>query len=805
MTALLADLRYALRALRKTPAFTIIALLMLALGIGANTAIFSVLSAVLLEPLPFHEPGRLVMVWETDTANGTTREAASVPDYFDFRARNHVFVEMAGISAIQVNLTRQDGEPERASAASVSSELFGLLGVQPILGRAFRPEEARPGGSGVVILSESFWRRVYDGNPAAIGRLLTLEGREYTIVGVMPAQFAVPFEDTRLWIPAQLSPTSSSRGRHGLVVMARLKSGATLDQARSDMTAVAQQLEREYREDNQGRGVNLVPLEEDAVGDVRPALLVLVGSVAVVLMIACANIANLLLARGLGRQKEVAIRTALGATSPRLVRQFMAEGLVLAFGAAAMGIGLAYVGLDALIALVPQDIPRLSEASLDLRVLSFTAILAIATGLLFTAFPAAQALRRNLQGSLNEIGRVSAAVGRQRVRHALVVGELALSVALAIGATLLFRSYVRLQQVDPGFTPDHVLKVELQLPGSRYPQRFAEFPKWPEVSQFYDRLLERLHGLPGVTAAALAANHPLEAGFTTRVLIQGRAPQTSGAPEEIRVRPISPDYLKVVGLKLVRGRGFTEADRVGQPSVALINESAARRYFPSEDPLGKDISVFGAARTIVGVIGNERFRGLGEEAPPALYPPFGQMMFGAASVLVRTTSDPLALVRTVREQVWAIDRDLAVFEVASLDSLLSRSLAQPRFNALLIGIFGALALVLAVAGVYGLMAYVVSQRTHEIGLRIALGATRGDVLRLVMREALVLGVAGVVLGMALATGLRGSLHTLLFGITPNDPASFLAVPGVLLAVALVASLGPARRAMRVDPMTTLRN
>lgn len=427
MTALLTDLRYALRALRKTPAFTIIALLMLALGIGANTAIFSVLSAVLLEPLPFYDPDRLVMVWETDAANGTTHEGASVPDYVDFRARNHVFVEMAGISAIQVNLTRQDGEPERASAASVSSELFGLLGVEPILGRAFRPDEARAGGSGVVILSESFWRRVYGGNPAAIGRLLTLEGRDYTIVGVMPARFAVPFEDTRLWIPAQVSPTTSSRGRHGLVVMARL-----------------------------------------------------------------------------------------------------------------------------------------------------TATLAIMTGLLFTVFPAVQALRQDLQGSLNEIGRVSAAVGRQRVRHALVVAELALSVALAIGATLLLRSYVRLQQVDPGFTPDHVLKVELQLPGSRYPQRFADFPKWPEVSQFYDWLLERLHGLPGVTAVALAANHPLEAGFTTRVLVQGRAPHTSGAPEEIRVRPISPDYLKAIGLKLVRGRGFTDADRARRamrvdPAVALRN------------------------------------------------------------------------------------------------------------------------------------------------------------------------------------------------------------------------------------------
>ncbi|MBI4477215.1 MAG: ABC transporter permease, partial [Acidobacteria bacterium] len=725
--------------------------------------------------------------------------------YFDFRERNRVFAGMAGLSAIQVNLTRRDGDPERIAAASVTSELIGLLGVQPLLGRGFRPEESRPGGAAAAVLSEGLWRRLYGADPGVLGRTMTLEGRSYQVIGVMPASFTVPFEETQLWIPAQVSPTSSSRGRHGFVVLARLRPGVTLQQAQQDMTSVAQQLEREYPGDNKGRGVNLVPITEDAVGDVRPALLVLFGSVALVLMIACANIANLMLARGLGRQKEVAIRTALGASSSRLVRQFLVEGLVLAAVAALVGAALAASSLNVLVSLVPQDIRRLHSVTLDSRVLVFTASLAIMTGVFFTVLPAAQTLRRNLQGHLNETGRVAASRGRQRVRSALVAGELALSVALVIGATLLLRSYIHLQQVDPGFNPAHVLKAELQLPASRYPQRFADFPNWPEVSRFYDRLLERLHALPGAQGAALAANHPLEAGFTTRVLVQGRPPETTGAPEEIRVRPISADYLKVAGVKLIRGRGLADTDRVGQPLVAMINEAAARRYFPGEDPIGKDISIFGPQpRTIIGIIANERFQGLGEETPPAIYPPFAQVMFGAASVLVRTTGDPMRLVRTVQEQVWAIDRDLAVFEVASLDSLVSKSLAQPRFNSLLIGVFGALALVLSVAGVYGLMSYVVSQRVHEIGLRMALGANRADVLRLVLTEALVLGTGGIVAGTALAAALRGSLHTLLYGITPGDPVTFVGVPLLLLAVALGASLGPAVRATRVDPMVALR-
>ena len=801
----MSDLRYAARALARAPGFTVVALLTLGLGIGANAAIFSVVHGVLLRPLPYADPERIVLVAENDRLRQTEREGVSLPDFLDLRERSASFEHLAAIRGASVDLSRPGADPERVPGAAVTHELFPLLGVRPLLGRAFTAAEDRPGSERVVLLGEELWRRRFGGAPDVLGRPLVLDGTPHTIVGVLPADLALPDADTELWRPLAPAAEGAFRGVHDLSVLGKLRPGTALAAARAEAAAVARQLEKEYPDDNLGRGIVLLPLREALFGRVRPALVVLMAAVGLVLLVACVNVANLLLARGADRGREVAIRAALGAGSFRLGRQFAAEALLLAGLAGACGLLLAWLALGPLLALAPQDVPRLAEVRLDGRVLAFTAGVALLTALVFGLAPLAQSFGRDLQTALKSGGRTASADGRTRwLRDLLVVGEVALSTVLVVAAALLLQSLWRLQRVDPGFAPESVLKFELELPAGRYPQSFANYPDWPEVMAFNAALEERLAALPAARAVGLANSHPLDAGWTTRFTVVGRPEVAEGEQEEIRVRAASRGYFRAAGLTLLRGRGFLPSDRVGAPLVAVLNAAAVRRYFPGEDPLGREVRIFGQPRRIVGVVEDERFMGLAAEAAPALYPPLAQFPSPALSVLVRTEGDPLAAAGAARQVVRELDRDLAVFAAATMEEELSRSLAQPRFSGSLLAAFAVLALTLAMIGVYGLLAYAVARRRQEIGVRMALGASAGQVLRLVVGRGLVLTLAGAALGLLGARAAGRLLAGLLYAVPANDPATFVAVPLLLAAAALLASWVPARRAARVDPAVALR-
>ncbi|HEX2095285.1 MAG TPA: ABC transporter permease [Longimicrobiaceae bacterium] len=805
MDTLFHDLRYALRTLLKSPGFTVVAVLTLALGIGANTAIFSVLNGVLLKPLAYHDPDRLVMVWEHDRISGTEREAASIPDYYDFRARSRSFAEMAAFEEREASMVGADGEPLRLSLGAMSHQVFPLLGVRPVVGRAFGEAEDRPGAPTTVVLGERLWRQRFGGAPDVVGRVVRLDGVPHTVIGVVPSGVSLPREDTDAWVPLQFGPTSTPRYRHNVNVVARLRPGATLESAQREMTALAAQLEAEHPNDNYGRGVTVEPLPEVVLGEVRPALLVLVGAVALVLLIACANVANLLLVRGTARVREVAVRTALGATAPRLARQFLTETLLLTGLGAAVGVLFAFWGLAALVGLAPGDVPRLEEVRIDGWVLALTLVVAVATGTLFGLVPTLQARRLDLQGTLREEGgTVSGGSAKARLRAGLVVAEVALSVLLVTGAGLLLRSFWKLREVDPGFRTENILRADFALPASRYPQSFDNYPRWSEVVSFQRELLERVQALPQVRSAALANQHPLSPGFTNSFVIEGREDEAA-EQAEIPTRAVSPGYFETVGVPLLRGRALSGRDHVDAPAVVVINQEAARRYFPGENPVGKRISFWGTKREIVGVVGNERFHGLTEEMPPAAYPPLGQTPMGTATLLVRTTGDPEALAPAVAGIVRGIDPELALSDVETLEQTLARSIAQPRFTTVLLGTFASLALLLALVGVHGVLSYTVAQRTREIGVRIALGASRREVVRMVVGQGAAAVLPGLLLGLAASLAGARVLSRLLFGIAPTDPLTFLSVAGLVTAAALLASYLPALRAARMDPMVALRS
>ncbi|HEX5759972.1 MAG TPA: ABC transporter permease [Thermoanaerobaculia bacterium] len=800
------DLRNALRTLAKSPGFTLVALLTLALGIGANAAIFSVVQGVLLRPLPYTDAERIVAVAENDRLRQTEREGVSLPDYLDLRERSGSFTHLAALRGAAVDLARPGAESERIAGAAVTHELFPLLGVRPLLGRTFTAAEDRPGSERVVVLGEELWRQRFAAAPGVLGRALVLDGAPHTIVGVVPAAVAVPSAETELWRPLAPDAATAIRGVHDLRVLGKLRPGTSLAAARAETAAIARRLEQEYPDDNLGRGIVLEPLREALFGRVRPALLVLMGAVGLVLLIACVNVANLLLARAADRGREVAIRAALGAGRWRLARQFLAEALLLAALAGAGGLLLAWLALGPLLALAPQDVPRLAEVRLDARVLAFTAAAALATALVFGLVPLLQSFGRDLQAALKSGGAATASTGgRARwLRDVLVVAEVAVSTVLVVAAGLLLQSLVRLQRVDPGFAPESVLKFELELPAARYPQSFATYPDWPEIAAFSAGLEERLAVLPGASAVGLANSHPLDAGWTTRFTVVGRPEVAEGEQEEIRIRAVSRDYFRAAGLALRRGRGFLAADRPGTPLVAVLNEAAVRRYFPGEDPLGREVRIFGTPRRIVGVVEDERFMGLAAEAAPALYPPLAQFPSPALAVLLRTAGDPLALAGAARAAVRDLDRQLAVFAAGTLEAELARSLAQPRFNGSLLAAFAALALVLAMVGVYGLLAYAVARRRQEIGVRMALGAGAGQVVRLVVGRGLALTLLGAALGLLGARAAGRLLAGLLYAVPADDPATFAAVPLLLAAAAVLASWVPARRAARVSPTVALR-
>ena len=821
---LLQDLRLAVRLLVRAPGFTLAAVVTLMLGIGMTTAIFSAVDAVLLRPIPFPEPERLVMLWETDRDSGTSHEPGSWPDFVDFQQRSRHLERLGGMIADEATLTPDRGEPVRVAGVFVTHELLPMLGVTPIVGRSITGEDDRLGGPAVALISERLWEQMFARDASALGRSIRLDDRPHTIVGVVPggADFGIlqilsaadysrgfadrdPRTTVDVWLPLQADPAELVRDTHPLLMVGSLRSGATVAAAQEELSAIAADLERTHRS-NEARGVRVELMSDVVFGPSRPALIVLIGAVSVVLLLACVNVANLLLVRGTRRRREVAIRSALGAGPGRLTRQFVTENLLLTLFSAAVGVLVAFGALRALIAFAPATVPRLASAGIDARVLSVALAISIVVGLVFGLLPVAQARRSDLQGALNAEDARGATDGRQArvVRSALVVAQVALAVVLVAGAGLLIRSFWHLQQVDPGFDPDGVLKVEFQLPSSRYPFDFKEWPDIKAIHRFNDALLARVSALPGVEAAALAGSHPLSAGFTNSFVIVGREEESKGFPE-LSMRAVTPGYFSAVRLRLSKGRLLATRDGTKSEPVVLVNEAAATRFFSDDDPLGQQIAFWGVRWTIVGVVANERFHGLTNDVPIAAYMPLAQAPSrGGQSLLVRTAGDPGALAGAVRGAIREIDPALAVYGVEPLTATLADSFGTRRFVMLLLMLFAALAMLLAAVGVHGVLSYTVSQRTREIGVRMAMGASPRSVVRLVLGEGAKLIVLGLGTGLVLGVAFTRALGGLLYGVTSTDPLTFLAVGVLLAVVAGVSSYIPARRAMRVDPIVALR-
>jgi putative ABC transport system permease protein len=800
------DLRYGLRMLLKNPGFTIVAVIALALGIGANSAIFSVVNTVLLSPLPYKEPERLVMVWEDRSARGFPRDTPAAANYIDWRDQNQVFESMAAIANESFNLTGV-GEPERIEGRRVSASLFPLLGVEPQLGRAFLPEEDKPGGGRVVLMSHGLWQRRFGSDMNITGKLLTLNGESYTVIGVMPSHFQFPTREDELWVPiAFTSEEAASRGRHYLEVIARLKQGVTLEQAQAEMKAIAARLEQQYPNQNTDLSVAVTPLHEHVSGEIKPALLVLLGAVGFVLLIACANVANLLLARAAVRQKEIAVRIALGASRMRLIRQFLTESILLAALGGLVGLLLSLWGVNLLKAFIPDNISQVQAITIDTRVLIFTLLVSLLTGLVFGLAPATQASNFNLNETLKEGGRDSAAGSRgNRIRSLLVIAEVAVSLILLIGAGLLLNSFLRLRNVDPGFRADNLLTMKVVLPEQKYSEH-------AQRSAFYTELIRRVEALPGVKSAAVTTNLPLyRQGNSISVNIEGRPDPGPGQKPSVVTRVISPGYFSTMGIPLLQGRQINEQDRVNTPAVAVISETMARRFWPGEDPLGRRITPGSLSSppedwiTVIGVVKDVRQVELVSDPKPQMYLSYEQAdFFEPNDLVVSTNVEPLSLAATVRGAVWEIDKDQPVSNIRTMEAILSESIARQRFSMLLLGIFATVALVMAAVGIYGVMSYSVAQRTREFGIRMALGAQKSDVLKLAVGGGLKLVLTGVLIGLVAAFILTRVMSSLLFGVSATDPATFITISLVLVSVALLASYIPARRATKVDPLVALR-
>jgi putative ABC transport system permease protein len=797
------DLLYGARMLAKQPAFTIVVVAALALGIGANTAIFSVVNSILLRPLPYRDPDRLVMVWMDNRRINVDQDIHSYANYSDYRDQNQSFEQLAAFNGISVNLVGI-GEPERIIGTMASPSLFDVLGVEPLVGRTFSAEEEVPGHDKVVILGYGLWQRRFGGDPDILGHEISLSDVKRTVIGVMPPGFRFPHKDAELWAPlATDANRKNSRYGFSYQVIGRLKQGVALAQARVDMGAIASHLVEQFP-DLEGYGVNLVPLHQQVVGGVRPALLVLLGTVAFVLLIACANVANLLLARAAAREREIAIRTALGSGRWRLIRQLLTESVLLASLGGAAGLLIANWGLKALVALSPEDIPRRDQIGIDFRVLGFTLLVSLLTGLLFGLAPALQASKLDLNESLKEGGRgASGGVAGRRIRNTLVVFEVALSLVLLIGAGLMIKSFVRLQKIDLGFNPDRLLIMNIQLSRSKY--------QGGSSAAFFRQLIERVEALPGVESAGAITSVfieglPNSSSFT----IEGRPPVPAAEQDEAPIDFVTPGYFRTMGIPLLKGRELTEQDGPNSPTVLVINDTFARRFWPGEDPLGKRLKFGPPASdapwwTIVGVVSDMRRTGLDSAVRCETFISYTQRPFiGFLSLVVRTAPDPRSMATTVRDVVWSMDRDQPVSHIGTVEQLLGGMMAQRRLNTVLFGIFAGLALVLAALGIYGVISYSVTQRTHEIGIRIALGASWSEVLKLVIGNGMKLVGAGILIGLISAAGLTRLMTTLLYGVSATDPATFVLIAVLLAGVALGACFVPARRAMKVDPMVALR-
>ena len=799
------DLHYALRMLVKNPAFALVAITALALGIGANSAIFSVVNSVLLEPLPYKNPDELVMVWEDATKQGYPHDTPAAANYVDWRDQNQTFVGMAALGDDSFNLTGV-GDPEKIEGRRVSANLFSLLGVEPELGRAFTPDEDQPGANGVVLISHLLWQRRFNGDPNIIGKSLKLNDVSRTVVGVMPASFQFPTREDELWVPiAFTAEEAANRNRHYLQVLGRLKPGINVQQAQADMTAVATRLQQQYPDTNTDIGAEVTPLREQLVGDIKPALMILLGAVGLVLLIACANVANLLLARAAVRQKEIAVRVALGASRMRLVRQFLTESVLLSVFAGVLGLLLSVAGLYLLKSFIPPDISHTSVVSIDVRVLGFTLVVSLLTGLIFGLAPALQAANFNLNETLKEGGRDPSAGGRtNHVRSLLVIAEVAISLVLLIGAGLLINSFLRLRNLDPGFSSDHLLTMKVVLPEPKYSER-------AQRNAFYNSVLEKIESIPGVKSVALTTNIPLyRQGNSISIAFQDRPAPPPGQEVIITTRIVSPSYFETMGIQLLKGRQFTAQDNETSQRAVIVSEGMARRYWPDQDVLGKRISPGTPRRPedwfqVVGVVNDVHQFQLDIQPKPQLYLTYRQAgFFDLRDLVVKTEVEPTSVAATVRRAVWEIDKEQPVSNISTMEGIIAESLARQRFSMLLLGIFAAVAMILAAVGIYGVMSYSVAQRRNEIGIRMALGAQKMDVLKLTVGSGLKLVAIGLGVGLVGALLLTRLMSTLLFGISATDPLTFALISAILVAVAVLASYIPARRATKVDPIVALR-
>ena len=807
METFLQDIRYGLRMLTKNRAFTLVALLTLALGIGANTAIFTVVNAIVFRPLPFAAPQQLVGVWTKDLQRPGSQYPASLPTFRDWQQQSHSFTGFAAYAFNRFHVSGKEG-PDETRGALTTTNFFDVMGVTPVLGRALQPADER---ERVVVLGDELWRRRFNADRNVLGKTIDLNSETFTIIGVMPPSFRFPVPDIELWTslaPIYNLPSGArssvgdwinSRSLRGYRIVGRLRDGVLPEQAQAEMNTIAERLAKAYPDSDGGTGVVLVPLRTQMVGNFQKPLVVLLVAVGFILLIACANVANLMMARTAARDREIAIRRAMGAGQLRLIRQMLTESILLATLGGLIGLLLATWGVQLLLGVSPKDIPRLESVSVDRWALLFTFVVSIGTGVLFGLAPAWHARKLSLNESLREGGRGIAGFARvKRVRGLLVMSEIALAVMLLIGSGLMLKSFQRLTDVNPGFKSDHLLTMAVGL-------QFVHYQDPAKQVAFFDQALQRIRSLPGVVAAGACTSLPptyiqQSTGFT----IEGRTAETGTQPPSAIYMPATPGFVEALGVPLVRGRTIADADTAQAPGVVMINQTLASRFFPNEDPLGRRITISGVVRTIIGIVGDAKYQGLGVEAGPQAYVPHAQSPFPGMRIVVRTTTDPQSLVSAVRAQIQSVDGEEGPTRFASMEALLSESVAQPRFNAFLIGLFAALAFILSAIGIYGVINYEVTQRTGEIGVRMALGAQSRDVLRLIIGQGLVLTLGGLVVGLAGAFVLTRFLTGLLFEVKPTDPLTYAAVAGLLAVVATVACLIPARRATKVDPLVALR-
>ncbi|MEW6127974.1 MAG: ABC transporter permease [Acidobacteriota bacterium] len=810
------DVRYGFRQLIKSPMFTLVAVITLALGIGANTAIFSVVNAVLLRPLPYNEPEQLVAVAETDTRKVEIRGALSYPNYFDWRKQNTCFENFASYYRNSMALTGLE-TPVDIPSATVSANLFAVLKANPQLGRWFTEDEENPNGRLAVVISHRLWQKQFGGDPNILSRSIKLNDRLFQVVGVMPAgfQFPIKADPVDLWVTLAVdgmktedddAPMTEQRGAHFFEGIARLKPGVSIEQAQAEMSQIASTLEKQYPEENTYRGIKISPFQEVLVIDYREALLIILGAVGCVLLIGCANVANLLLARATVRHKEIAVRVALGASRWQIIRQLLTESLLLAVAGGVLGLLLAWWGTEALVGLIPEDVPRLAEINIDWRVLAFTFVVSLTTGILFGLVPAWQATKVELTEAMKENTRgTGASRHRSRLRNVLVIAEVAIAVVLLISAGLLLQTFRKLQDVNLGIDTHNVLSAEIDLPVTRY-------PKPEQAAAFYQQLTERLNSLPGVVKASAITPMPLSGnGYRTSVEFEGREYPQGETPRS-HFRVITLGYFDTLKIAQVSGRDFNEHDTDKSLKVVIVNETFVKNYFPDDNPIGKRVKPGVSVsekeepwREIIGVVKDVRHSQiLGREPDPEIYLPHTQCQFNFMGLAIRTSGEPGAMAKLLQAEVNAIDKDIPLSRVKTLEQYLGVAIAQPRFNAMLLGMFGLLALTLTSIGLYSVIAYSVAQRTQEIGVRMALGAQTGNILRMVLRQGLMLTAIGLGIGIVSAYYLTELLARMLYGVRSTDFLTFLFTSLILTGVALVACLVPARRAAKTDPMVALR-